>query len=199
MDFSKFTKLSSHARNFHDFLGDVLEGEREIMADVETTHGSRKKHAPFAARSDVENSLMPSERTVAQNAARAKGELRFEDRFAAMAPFFEAGFIFEQTELDETRLRSMFLFGQVFVPKGKAEESVPPNLPEPGFEGVRRGRIEPLLATYRLEGLKNLHDGHVFAMSVRRGVVVLLVCNRPHPWQVGMIEKAYGILSVGKI
>ena len=189
MDFSKFSKLSSHARNFHDFLGDVLEGEREIMADAGTTHGSRKRHAPFSARSDVENALMlPS---------RGRGELRFEDRFAALAPFFEAGFIFEQTELDETRLRSMFLFGQVFVPKGKAEESVPPNLPEPGFKGVRRGRIEPLLATYRLEGLKNLHDGHVFAMSVSRGVVVLLVCNRPHPWQVGMVESAYGILSVG--
>ena len=179
MDFTKLSKWSDRARNFHDFLGDVLEGDRELLAAPEAEH-------VFHLRDDIENALN------ALSPGRARVTL--ETRFASLAPFFEGGFVFEQNEFNEPRLRSMFLLGRVFVPQGKESLVNLKGLPWGHFEGVKRGRIGPLVREYRLEGVHSLDDASVFAYSVRRGVLVLLVCNRPHPWQVGMMEKAYEIL-----
>lgn len=191
MDFTKLSKWSDRARNFHEFLGDVLEGEREIVKRAplhsDRTPASQKQiETHFEARLDIENALLV--------ASRGRAPITAETRFASLAPFFEAGFIFEQTELGETRLASMFLFGRVYVPRG-AETRTTVNVPLSGFPGVLRGKVDPLLRGFRLENVKVLHDADVFAISVRRGVVALLVCNRPHPWQVGLMEQAYNILS----
>lgn len=179
MDFTKLSKWSDRARNFHDFLGDVLEGDRELLAQPESPD-------VFHLRDDIENAL--------NNLSPGRARVTLETRFAALAPFFEGGFVFEQNEFNETRLRSMFLLGRVYVPQGKETRVGLKDLPWGGFEGVKRGRIEPLIREYRLEGVHSLQDAATFAYSVRSGVLVLLVCNRPHPWQVGMMEKAYAII-----
>jgi hypothetical protein len=190
MDFTKLTKWSDRARNFHEFLGDVLEGEREIVkaaplvssrANAVHTHDTH-----FEPRNDIENALLV--------ASRGRAPITLETRFAALAPYFEAGFIFEQTELGETRLESMFLFGRVYAPRGAETRTTVP-VPPSGFPGVLRGKVDPLLRAFRLQNVAVLHDADVFAISVRRGVVALLVCNRPHPWQVGLMEEAYDILT----
>ncbi len=183
MDFTKLSKWSDRARNFQEYLGDILEGERELIQEVP----SAATPAPvFTVRNDLETAqLLPSR-------GRSAG---IEQKFAALAPFFEAGFIFEEKKGSAPRLRSMFLFGSVFNPQGSTEISVA--IPPSGFEGVKRGRIGPLLRAFRLEKLRSLQDASVFAISVRRGVVVLLVCNRPHPWQVGVMEKAHDLLKQG--
>jgi hypothetical protein len=190
MDFTKLTKWSDRARNFHEFLGDVLEGEREIVKAAPLRSGTQVHHAEthFEPRNDIENALLA--------ASRGRAPVTLETRFAALAPFFEAGFIFEQTELGETRLESMFLFGRVYAPRG-AETRTKLQVPPSGFPGVLRGKVEPLLKAYRLQNVAVLHDSDVFAISVRRGVVALLVCNRPHPWQVGIVEEAYNLLMSG--
>ena len=194
MDFTKLSplsKITDHARLFHDFLGDILEGDRELIS--ESQHKTSKPHAtPFVVRNDIESLLrLPS---------RGKTNFIFEQRFAELTPYFESGFLFSENR-GAYALQSMFLFGQTFVPQAKSD-AVPQRhlqklLPKPSFDGVLRGRVTPLLKSFRLEALTSLHDADVFALAPKPGSLVLLVCNRPHPWQVGVMEAAHAILTQG--
>jgi hypothetical protein len=191
--FQKFSTWSDKYRNFQEFLAEVLEGDRDLLPHASAgacavdQRDSFRVESPFSVRSDIETVLrspLPS---------RGRSALKIDSVFADLAPFFEAGFLFSDDGVVE--LRSMFLFGRVFVPQGFERTKVPVELPGSGFAGVLKGRTRPLLAALGLQTVKLLHGMDAYAISPRPGTVVVLLCNRPHPWQFGMLEKTHEILK----
>jgi hypothetical protein len=196
--FQQFSVWSDKYRNFQEFLGEVLEGDRDLLSQADEPAGAGAIARPaksdvargeglFAVRSDIESILrspLPS---------RGRSVLKIESTFSDLAPFFEAGFLFSDEGVVE--LRSMFIFGRVFVPQGFERTKVPVEFPRSGFAGVLKGRTRPLLAALELQAVKVLQGADAFAISPRPGAVVVLLCSRPHPWQLGVLEKTYQILK----
>jgi hypothetical protein len=179
--FQKFTKWSKKYQNLQEFLGDVLEGERELVTD------DVSEEAPFSVRNDIEtltSTPLPS---------RGRSSLRLESRFGSLAPYFEAGFLFSVN--GEADLRSMFLFGRVFVPQGLEKTKVDLGFPTEVFSGVLKGKTKPFLRAMNLDSLKALSDAATFAISLEAGVVMVLICNRPPPWQIEILEKTHAVLK----
>ncbi len=180
--FDKISRISDRYRHLRDFLADVLEGERTLIKDQK---GKEQPAPAFEIASDVER---------IEWSTRLTG-VRAADRpvvvFKALAPFFEAGFCLREAETNELTLESMFLFGRVFLPPAKEAPVV--DLPLPALESgtVFRGRSSAVLRVFKLEGLAQLHQASTFAFSPEKGIVYLLVCGRPHPWQLTAIEKAH--------
>ncbi|MEK7358129.1 MAG: hypothetical protein AAB250_16910, partial [Bdellovibrionota bacterium] len=58
-------------------------------------------------------------------------------------------------------------------------------------EGVVRGRVAPLLREANLEKLKSFETADALAFEPAADRVFVLISDRPHPWQVGMIETIY--------
>jgi hypothetical protein len=175
----RFREMKSHYRSFREFLGDVLEGERDLI-EAQENHFE----APFAVRDDIESLLSIS-----------PGPLDLDRVFERLAPFFEGGFLLDFAPETATRLNSMFLFGRVFVPPGDRGEKV--NLALPGIARgqVMRGRVRPVLECFQLESLRNLDEASVFAFSPLRGQAILLICNRPKLWQPDAIIRVFAVVS----
>lgn len=180
----KFTRLSDRCRNFQEFLGEVLEGERSLIHE-----NAKQDEAPlFAVRDDVERILLtpvPS---------RGLQSRRAENVFEGLAPFFEAGFLLRAKAETGTRLLEMFLFGRVFVPPDSDGASVRLAIPEIEPGSVFKAPIRPVLRAFNLDSVKALHDANAFLMMPAPGVTILLICNRPHPWQQGVIERTRDVL-----
>lgn len=181
----KFTSLSDRYRDMQQFLGDLLEGQNEVTkTSIESS---------FEVRSDVETLLdtsLPS---------RGSSSLRAENIFARFAPFFEAGFLLRlnasENVADESRLMSMFLFGQVFVPPESAGSVMRLTLPELREGQIIRGNVKPLLKALQLPNLRALTEASVFVLSPRQGLAIVLVCNRPPLWQGEVMEKTYQVVT----
>ena len=192
----KVSKLTDRYRDFHQFLGDVLEGQRSWLKPREgSTSTSPGQAAPlgearFFPRNDVEKIL-----ELTQKGRRPK----LETVFKALVPYFEAGFLIENGTVggatgfgeDTSALRSMFLFGHAFSPSESGDMPVRLALPDFKKELVVKGRVMPVLKTFELESFQTLHEASTFAFSPAPGYVIVLICNRPHPWQVDMIERMY--------
>ena len=179
----KIIRISDRYRDFTAFLTDVLEGERSL---IDT--GREPAEALFQARDDF--SLVLESRRL-----RLRPPERVGAVFRSLAPYFEAGFLLRPS-LDgsssgqHVSLDSMFLFGKSFQPGAKESPQV--ELPLPRFSSGRvyRGRVAPVLEVFRLDGHGLLKDASAFAFQPAPGSVILLICNRPHPWQVGAVERA---------
>lgn len=180
----KFTRLSDRYRNFQEFLGQVLEGERPLLHEG----ANQAPEAPFTVRSDIEKLLqtpVPS---------RGLQNRRVESVFESLAPYFEAGFLVKGGPETGSRLQEMFIFGHVFIPPeaegATCELPLPPMRPEQVFKGM----VKPVLRSFKLDTIRTLSEASVFLFQPQVGVYILLVCNRPHPWQLGMIEKTHAVL-----
>jgi hypothetical protein len=193
----KVSKLTDRYRDFHQFLGDVLEGVP--LPNFSSAGAPVPQREPsFSAQNDIEKILdLPQLR-------KQKGRSpKLEAIFKSLVPYFEAGFLIQtiaagaqspqrtSTQDSTSVLRSMFLFGHAFSPSDSGEMPVSLALPSFQKELVVRGRVMPVLKTFELETFKTLHDASTFAFSPSPGFVILLICNRPHPWQVDMIERTY--------
>ena len=179
------TRLPSRYREFQEFLAGVLEGERELVQPA----ASSSEVPAFQLRDDVESLL---DARSSQTAA-AK---RTEAVFSQLAPFFEAGVLFKRADDGSPRVEAMFLFGRCYA-SSSSEPHVIPEVRLPAFaaDRVMKGRIKPFLRALQFESLGTLSDASVFALTPRRDTVIALVCGRPHPWQIGVVEKTYHVVS----
>lgn len=185
----KFTRLSARYRNFQEFLGQVLEGERSLLENSGTRGGAEDAEEPFSVRDDIERLLQTPVPSRGQQSRRA------ESIFESLAPFFEAGFLVKGGPESGGRLLEMFMFGRVFVPPEPEGAAVHLPLPAMRPDQVFKGPVKPILRSFKLETIRTLHDASVFLFAPKPGVYFLVICDRPHPWQLGMIEKTQMVLS----
>jgi hypothetical protein len=189
--FNKLTQISDRYRDFSRFLADVLEGDRSLISDPKKDHG-----AAFEVRGDIESLMSgPAKQTVG-------------NRFFQLMHFFEAGFMLQSTQAVKAAnstnstslaLQSMFLFGKTFLPQPSEVPNVELCLPVFSKDHVYRGRTDAVLRAFHLENLERLRSANAFAFSPRDGLIFILICNRPHPWQVAAIEAAVsGFLAKGR-
>jgi hypothetical protein len=193
MEFSRwgldqFNRISDRYRGFKDFLADVLEGDRSLI----DPHPDNSAHAEstFQVRNDLDYIII-------EPMGRVRTIELVKTVFKRLAPYFEAGFLIETSgervpgEAPTVALESMFLFGRVFTPPPSEAPRVELTLPRFLPEVVYRGRTDAVLRVFRLDSLQSLKDATVFAFSPRPNITFILVCNRPHPWQVTAIEKIF--------
>lgn len=177
----KFIHLSDRYREFTQFLTVALEGDqlqfvnsgKSIGSDFQVFDAVKFQHH-FSKISDNPKKV---------NLRRV---------FEALSPFFLAGFCLQTSagrmEQFET-LDSMFLFGKIF--HSEKDESYHPELFLPNFSDGRvfRGRSAAVLRAFHLDGIERLKDSIAIAFSPHAHSVFILICNRPGPWQVDLIEK----------
>lgn len=177
-------RFSDRYQNLKDYLGDVLEGQRSLLAPGEDP---ARTEAPFVIRDDIEILL---ERSLPRGAGRGLGGLEI---FARLAPFFEAGFYLGSSG-SSYRLRSMFIWGRTFFPSSGDEIDIDISVPKISRHDVLKGRGEPVLKAFQLERLVELRASSAFMLAPEEGSVLILICNRPHPWQMGVIEDAHRVI-----
>lgn len=197
----RISKIGDRYRNFREFLGDVLEGDRTLIAPetiegatVETQFSVRDDLASLLASAELTQKLVPAtSRKAGAPLVNAKRVDRVQLIFEALAPFFEAGFCLSK---NGERLDSMFLFGRVFnATDADSLENVRLALPPLRSGQVVKGRVRPVLEVFGIESLTLLDDASSFAFTPVSGRVFLLICNRPHPWQILAIENAFETVS----
>lgn len=192
MDLSRWniphlSKLRARTRNLRDvwgdFLGDVLEGERELLQD---TSKPEKVFEAFEVSSDWDE--------LDHQLALLKPGTSAEKILQEFAPYFEGALCIRTDRVGgkiKTRLTGVTLFGRTFsAPDAKGGEL------DLGLAGLRAGyvvagSILPILTELRLQNLEDLLETHAFAFTPADGIVYVLFCDRPHPWQVFAIENAY--------
>jgi len=179
MDLGRFNR---RLKNFREFLGQVLEGERELLdPEARVVH----EEIDFNRNDDI-NRVSRDLTTLASN-----GRANVGTAFAALAPYFELGFNLRRAG-GRFEIEAMFLYGRVFTPPGARRPTATFGLARETIEGVIRGRVAPVLQEARLDNLaKSLAEGDAVAFEPVNGRVFLLVSDRPHPWQVGMVESVY--------
>jgi hypothetical protein len=193
MEFSRwgldqFNRISDRYRGFKDFLADVLEGERSLIEPH--PENSSNPESVFQVRNDLE-------KMVTEPMGRVRTIELVKTVFKRLAPYYEAGFLLETSrervpgEAPTVILESMFLFGRAFTPPSSEAPRVELSFPHFSPLRVYRGRANAVLRVFRLDSLESLKDASVFAFSPRPEVTFVLVCNRPHPWQVTAIEKTF--------
>jgi hypothetical protein len=177
------SKIGQRYRGFREFLAEVLEGNRSLLGETESTEVA----PPFEVSNRFEQLLSLRSFTY----KRSTGEV-----FTYLAPYFEAGACLHQKN-GVTKLTGLFLEGKTFINENDAP------VIKLGLSGlsegrVVKGRLRPVLRALGLEGAKKLIDADVFAFSPREGVVFLLICNRPMLWQFDALEAAYSY-STGEV
>lgn len=181
LNIPSLARLGTRYKNLREFLAQVLEGERTLLdpqAEV------RIEEPEFERNDDVTR--------VSHELAKlgANDRATVSSVFSVLAPFFEVGFSLRR-EGPSLKIEAMFMLGRVFTPPGAREPEVDFGLGEASIEGVWRGRVAPLLREAHLDNLSSLKSGDALAFEPAPGRVFVLVSDRPHPWQVGMIEAAY--------
>jgi hypothetical protein len=191
---TKLSNLSDRYRGFHEMLAEVLEGEREFLPAASAPTLGTSAAESFQVRDDIELVLEGFKASAKGGRALFK---RDEVFFEALSEYFEAGFYFSRSEKNESepRLRSMFLFGRSFHPQDEAGTLVPFQLPKAGPHQVLKARAWPVLHAFKLESLHKLRNAGAFLFEPKPGTLFLLVCDRPHPWQVGRIERAHALFT----
>lgn len=182
LNISSLGRLGKRYKNLREFLAQVLEGERHLLdPKAEVSDDTPEFH-----RSDDTNAV---KRDLTKLIASGRSDVA--NVFGALAPFFEVGFSLRR-EHGELKIESMFLMGRVFVPPGVTEPTVDFGLSDRAISGIERGRVSPLLKEANLENLSStLSEADALAFEPKAGRVFVLVSDRPHPWQVGMIESVY--------
>jgi hypothetical protein len=189
-------RLSDHYRGLHEYLAQVLEGERSLTAPLpqeerQAVAPAPVQSIPFTVRDDIET----FREQFSTQAPGAKAGKRDAEVFEALAPYFEAGFRLSRGMQGEVRLHSMFIFGRVFQTQDPGGMVLPFVLPVLGRDRVASTRARPVLRRMQLEAVDKLHDASAFLFEPRLGVMMLLICDRPHPWQVGHVERTHEALK----
>ncbi|MES2965364.1 MAG: hypothetical protein V4760_15885 [Bdellovibrionota bacterium] len=181
LNMKSLTRLGRRYRNFREFLAQVLEGERSL---VDPKAEIQNEEPEFARNDEVDRVT----RELAKIAS--SGRATVPAVFAVLAPFFEVGFSLRR-DGGALVLEQMFLLGRVFTPPGVREPEVDFGLVGEKVEGVLRGRVAPILREAELENFKTLMAADALAFEPATDRLFVLISDRPHPWQVGMIETVY--------
>jgi hypothetical protein len=177
------TRLPNRYRELHEYLAGVLEGERDLVTETESPEINA-----FQLRSDVE--------TVAKARLSAAGHAkRVESLFAHFAPFFDGGVLIARDPSGRSEVRAMFMMGRCFSSSARESQLIDVTLPEFAPDRVMKGRTKPFLQALHLDSVGVLADTSVFALTPRRDTVIVFLCGRPHPWQIGVLERTHGIVT----
>ena len=202
----KFSSLTHRCRDFGEFLGQILDGEREVLK----SGGSHvKKPARFCVSDDVETLLSQ------------KTEAKIEGVFESFAPYFEAGFLLSQTGDGFAELSSMFVFGLAFrAPLSPLRQTIQkPNrvtlrLPRLKHGEVKTCPAKTVLKHFDLSVISSLNDAQSFIIqpfaememspsaklppSMAKAPLVttsfIFVCNRARPWQADFVVRSRAVL-----
>lgn len=179
-----FQKITRRYKSLAEFLGDVLEGEQDLITD-----STQEKRKLFEIQTDLEPLL-----AFATTTGKGWSAQRLELLFASLAPYYEAGFLLKGAET-EWHLGSMFLFGQSFSPEDAKGVSLGFLLPQISANQVHRARGAAVLREFYLDSIPTLRDSSAFLFRVSSDTVFLLILNRPHPWALLHVERTYEILQ----
>lgn len=160
-----------------EFFSEVLEGEHDFLNESQGASRSA-----FQASDDY------------SKLRNGRGHSRFEV-FRDLAPYYEAGFLLSPAGAGGVFLDAMFLAGNVYQPAQDERPLVGMTFPNFSDRRVFSGRMPAVLRAFGLERCENLKDATPFLFRPAPGFVVLLVCNRPGPWQTLAIENAHDAIS----
>lgn len=171
MDLGRFS-----FRHVGRFLEDVLDGEIEIDGQND----------------DVRDAFDVNENT--EDLDRALALLRPGTSAVkilnAFAPFFEGGLCLKVIG-GETRLMSLFLFGQTFKPSHENGTPVHLGLKRMELSRVYKASIGPIMKALDLSTFFRLEGASAFSFALSKDTIFILFDHRPHPWQVFAVENAY--------
>ncbi len=171
MDLGRFS-----FRHVGRFLEDVLDGEIELDAQ----------------NNDVRDAFDVNEST--EDLDRALALLRPGASaikiLNAFTPFFEGGLCLKVVD-GETRLMSLFLFGQPFKPSHQNGTPVNLGLKRMELNRVYRASIGPIMDALDLSTFFRLEGASAFSFALSKDTVFIFFDHRPHPWQVFAVENAY--------
>ena len=162
-------------------LGNVLDGEMDLP-----TSGADAVRDAFEINESTDD--------LDRELAFLRPGVSPEKVLVAFAPFFEGGIclrLSNDSGTTETRLTSLFLFGQVFTPPSSDGTVLDLGLSALEANRVYKMSIDPVLRALKLGSFFRLDGASAFAFKASRDVVFVLFDHRPHPWQVFAIENAY--------
>lgn len=165
-------------RHVGNFLGDVLDGEIGAKTKSEMTEVRDAFHISYDT-DDLDHDL-----------AMLRPGSTPEKILNSFAPYFEGGLSLK-IEKGQTRLMSLFLFGQIFTPPDVKGTPIDLGLAACETTRVYRATLTPILKELRLESFCRLEDASAFAFRPSAQTIFVLFDHRPHPWQVFAIENAY--------
>ena len=182
----KIRRITDRYRNFQTFLGDVLDGERSLLTSVEAPSSEH-----FEVLDSIEELLNPR---ASRGALPRRPESAVAAVFDALANHFDAGLLLQTGPECGTRLREMFVTGRIFVSPQSSGDLIPLAVPmiEPG--AVMRARPRPILQLVHLDQIVSLRETSAFVITPVAGWSIVLFCSRPHPWQVGFIERTRNVI-----
>ena len=182
----KIRRITDRYRNFQTFLGDVLDGERSLLTTVEAPSTEL-----FEVADSIEDLLSPR---ASRGSSPRRSESAIAAVFDALANHFDAGLLLQTGPESGTRLREMFVSGRIFVSPQSSGDSIPLTVPviEPG--AVMRARPRPFLQLVHLDQIVSLRETSAFVITPIAGWSIVLFCSRPHPWQVGFIERTRNVI-----
>ncbi len=184
----KIRRFTDRYRNFQDFLGDVLEGERSLTKKDELSIPE-----PFEVLDTIEDIANPS---ASRGSTPRRVEASVAALFDSLTNYFEAGLLLQTAPETGTRLREMFVAGRIFVSPQSTGELLRVAIPliEPG--AMMRARPRPFLQLVHLDQMVSLRTTSAFIMTPVTGWTVVLFCGRPHPWQVGFLERTRDVIML---
>ncbi len=180
MDLGRWT-----IRHLGHAVGKVLESVLDGDMNLSAAATDRKTDAFFI---DENQDVLDRELALLRPTATPEKVL------VAFAPFFEGGIclhLCSGSEGSETRLTSLFLFGQIFTPPDANGTVLNLGLASLEMNCVYKLSIDPVLKALKLGSFLRLTEASAFAFKPSRDVVFVLFDQRPHPWQVFAIENAY--------
>jgi hypothetical protein len=173
-------------RGFRDHLAHILEGESGPLLGQQTVSDLDMR---FEVRSDFE-ALMDSTLERRHMTARMSSQRRAELVFDELAPYFDAGFCLSLGRDGEYAFNSMFLLGRCFRADGLNAPHLLFKAPEMPVGSVLKGRVDPVLRAFDLGMIRSLNDGAAFAFRPVDEILFIIICTRPHLWQVDAIADA---------
>jgi hypothetical protein len=176
----KINRLTARYRNFQEFLSEALEGARN----------TEKVEPAFQVSDEIESVLQ--KRALTRGLFSRKIKPKVPDLFENLAPYFEAGFLIKTSATFE--MQKMFIFNRLFIPPSGQATPFELALPQVQVGQVIKGQVRPVLKLLHLEALRALDEASVFVMRPSEDYIFLFICNRPHPWQVGFLERARSVI-----
>jgi hypothetical protein len=160
-------------------LGNVLDGEMKLPAS-----GPDDDRQAFEINNRID--------TLDRDLASLRPGATPEKVLVTFAPFFEGGLCLRLAPAGiESRLISLFLFGQVFTPPDSDGADLNLGLSSLETNQVFKISIDPILKALKLGSFSRLEGASAFAFKPSEDVVFVLFDHRPHPWQVFAIENAF--------
>lgn len=182
------SRISDRYKELSRFLTEALAGDSDVVGSGSLSAGG----ILFESRE-------PASLRLPVNSRGGERE-RLEAAFEALTPVFQAGFLLtaRKSQNNQFSLAQMFLLGRKFSASARTQPVVQIGFPDLSSGKVVRGKTSQVLEALVPGGLEVLNGSSIFAFSPKfagggnaePAAVILLVCDRPNPWQVSAVETA---------